>query len=232
MPRFACHRSLGWSALRLVLQSFGQAPIARSNDCLVAVSVSTTDDAHWQRPLHRSPFSTTAQRQDDAHEVVRLQRVAEIAHAQPRLQLEPEPVRHTPKREVRADARHVREGGKLLAVQPLVVGRIGHCSAVLEADIADGDVELAARVALKVSKEVEDKVQACADELHSVNATLAQGVAALDHTQDALDAARQALILTQSALAAAEAGERKARVASVCGLADPSTRLVRRSPDD
>lgn len=85
--------------------------------------------------------------------------------------------------------------------------------AVLEVKIASGDAELAARVALKVSKEVEGKVQECADDLHSVNATLAQGVAALEHTEDALAAAREALIDTQSALAAAEAGERKALLA-------------------
>ena len=91
---------------------------------------------------------------------------------------------------------------------------LASASAVLEAKIAGGDAELAARVALKVSKEVEDKVQACADDLHAVNATLAQGVAALEHTEDTLVATRQALVDAQSALAAAEMGERKALVAA------------------
>ena len=92
-------------------------------------------------------------------------------------------------------------------------------SAVLEKKIAGGDAELAARVALKVSKEVEDKVQECADDLHSVNATLAQGVAALENTELALAAAREALSDAQSALAAAEVGERKALLAARHGSA-------------
>lgn len=91
---------------------------------------------------------------------------------------------------------------------------LASAGAVLETKIAGGDPELAARVALKVSKEIEDKVQECADDLHSVNATLAQGVTALEHTEDALVAAREALIDTQSALAAAHASERKALLAA------------------
>ena len=91
---------------------------------------------------------------------------------------------------------------------------LASAGAVLEMKIAGGDAERAARIALKVSKEVEDKVQECADDLHSVNATLAQGVAALEHTEDALATAREALVDTQSALAAAEAGERKALLAA------------------
>lgn len=51
-------------------------------------------------------------------------------------------------------------------------------------------------------------------DLHSVNAALAQGVAVLEHTEDALAATREALIDAQSALAAAEAGERRAHVAA------------------
>jgi len=91
---------------------------------------------------------------------------------------------------------------------------LASASAVLKTKIAGGDAELAARVAMKVGKEVEDKVQGCADDLHLVNATLAQGVTVLEHTEDALAAAREALIDTQSALAAAEAGERRALVAA------------------
>lgn len=85
---------------------------------------------------------------------------------------------------------------------------------VLETRIAGGNPELAAQVALKVSKEVEEKVQECADDLHAVNVTLADGVAALEHTEDALAAARAALVDTQSALAAAEAAEREAWLAA------------------
>lgn len=91
---------------------------------------------------------------------------------------------------------------------------LASASAVLEATMAGGDAELAARDALKVSKEVEDKVQECADDLHSVNATLAQGVAALEHTEHALAVTRDALIDARSALASAQAGERKALLAA------------------
>ena len=87
-------------------------------------------------------------------------------------------------------------------------------SAMVKTKIAGGDAELAARVAVKVGKEVEDKVQECADDLHSVNATLAQGVTVLEHTENVLAATREALIDAQSALAAAEAGERRALVAA------------------
>lgn len=91
---------------------------------------------------------------------------------------------------------------------------LASASALLKTKIAGGDSELAARVALKVSKEVEDKVQECADDLHSVNATLAQGVAALENTEVALASAREALSDAHSALAAAEVGERKALLAA------------------
>jgi diguanylate cyclase (GGDEF)-like protein len=91
---------------------------------------------------------------------------------------------------------------------------LASAGALLETKIAGGDAELAARVALKVSKEVEDKVQECADDLHAVNATLAQGVAAIEQTEDALATARQALAETQSALAAAQTSEREALLAS------------------
>ncbi len=91
---------------------------------------------------------------------------------------------------------------------------LASASAVLEAKIAGGDAEPATHVALKVGKEVEDRVQECADDLHSVNATLAQGIASLEHTEDALATAREALIDTQSALAAAEVSERNALLAA------------------
>lgn len=86
--------------------------------------------------------------------------------------------------------------------------------AVLTTKIADGNPEIAAQVALKVSNEVEDKVQECADDLHEVNVTLADGVAALKRTEDALVVARAALVDTQSALAVAKEAERAALIAA------------------
>lgn len=91
---------------------------------------------------------------------------------------------------------------------------LASAGAVLKTNIAGGNPELAARVALKVSKEVEGKVLECADDLHAVNVTLAQGVADLEHTEHALAAAREALVETQSALANAEASEREAVLAA------------------
>lgn len=86
--------------------------------------------------------------------------------------------------------------------------------ALLETKIAEGDPEDAARVALRASKEVEDKVQECADDLDAVNLTLAQGVAALEHTEVALATAQEALFDAQSALAASEVVGREALLAS------------------
>ena len=96
---------------------------------------------------------------------------------------------------------------------------------VLQAKVAGGNPELAARVALKVSKEVEDKVQECADDLHAVNVTLAKGVAALEQTEDTLAVVQESLVATQHALAAAEAGEREALLAA---RRDPATGLPNR----
>lgn len=96
---------------------------------------------------------------------------------------------------------------------------------VLKAKVAGGNPELAARVALKVSKEVENKVQECADDLHAVNVTLAQGVAALERTENTLAAVQESLVDTQRALAAAEAGEREALLAA---RQDPATGLANR----
>ena len=102
---------------------------------------------------------------------------------------------------------------------------LASAGAELKAKIAGGNPELAAKVALKVSKEVEEKVKECADDLHTVNATLEQGVAALERTENALATAREALAATRSALSAAQDGERDARHAA---LHDPATGLPNR----
>ena len=86
--------------------------------------------------------------------------------------------------------------------------------AVLENRIAQGNPEVAAQVALKVSKEVESRVQECADDLHAVNVTLAEGLAGLEDTESALAAARKALQGTRTALAASQQGEREALLAA------------------
>ena len=80
--------------------------------------------------------------------------------------------------------------------------------------LAGGNPELAAHDALKVSKEVEGKVQECADDLHAVNVTLEDGVAALEVTERALAVTRAALVDAQSALAASEQAKQEALLAA------------------
>jgi diguanylate cyclase (GGDEF)-like protein len=91
--------------------------------------------------------------------------------------------------------------------------------AVLETKIAGGHLEVAAEVALKVSKEVEDKVNECAEDLHTVNETLAKGVTALKLTEDALAVVQGKLVATRSALVEAKEGEEKARHAAMHDVA-------------
>lgn len=100
---------------------------------------------------------------------------------------------------------------------------------VLKAKIAEGDPVRAAHVALEVSKEVENKVAECADDLHAVNATLAHGVAELAQTESALAAARVALVNTRAALAAAKEG---ARAAQFAALHDSATGMPNREHFD
>lgn len=77
--------------------------------------------------------------------------------------------------------------------------------------MASGNPALAARVALKVSKEVEDKVKEVAADLQTVNATLERGVVALERTENTLMSVREALVDSRSALVAAQEREREAR---------------------
>jgi len=86
--------------------------------------------------------------------------------------------------------------------------------ALLKTKIAEGNPEMAARAALKVSKKVEDQVKECADDLHAVNETLAHGVTALEHTENALATAQDMLAQTRSELAVAKEGEHEARHAA------------------
>lgn len=86
--------------------------------------------------------------------------------------------------------------------------------AMLRKNIDGGEPELAARGALMVSKEVENKVKECADDLHAVNATLEQGIADLERTESALAIARETLVDTRFALVASQEGEREAQFAA------------------
>ena len=91
---------------------------------------------------------------------------------------------------------------------------LAFAGAMLETNIAGGNPEVAAQDALKVSKEVESKVQECADDLHAVNVTLEDGVVALEVTEKALAVTRAALVDVQSALAASELATHEALLAA------------------
>ena len=91
---------------------------------------------------------------------------------------------------------------------------LASAGAMLETNIAGGNPELAAQDALKVSKEVESKVQECADDLHAVNVTLEDGVIALEVTEKALAVTKAALVDAQSALAASEQAKHEALLAA------------------
>ena len=98
--------------------------------------------------------------------------------------------------------------------------------ALLENRVAQGNPEVAAQDALKVSKEVENRVKECADDLDTVNATLAQGLADLADTERALAAAQEALAHTATALVSSQEGERAARLEA---SRDPATGMPNRA---
>ena len=83
---------------------------------------------------------------------------------------------------------------------------------VLKQRIAGGDAKLPAKVALKVSEKVEEKVLKASDELAHVNATLEEGVAALERTEETLVKTQAKLADTEHALVASQEGEREARL--------------------
>lgn len=84
---------------------------------------------------------------------------------------------------------------------------LANAGAMLNPKITAGIPELAAPDALKVIKEVEGKVQECADDLDSINMTLAGDVATLERTEEAVAVARTASADTRSALTASNAAE-------------------------
>jgi diguanylate cyclase (GGDEF)-like protein len=95
----------------------------------------------------------------------------------------------------------------------------------LEKKLADGTAQQAAQVALKETKKVEDKVRGCAEDLHKVNAKMAQGVTALERTEHELALSQATLADTELALVAAQEGERDARLEA---LHDSATGLPNR----
>jgi diguanylate cyclase (GGDEF)-like protein len=88
---------------------------------------------------------------------------------------------------------------------------IGTTNNIVKQTLAEGETQVAADVALSNSERVEADVRGCADDLHGVNATLARGVAALEHTEKALARSRTALAQTELELRDARKDEQAAR---------------------
>ena len=103
---------------------------------------------------------------------------------------------------------------------------IGAANALVKARIAEGATTLPAGRTLATSIDLEDKVQGCAEDLHQVNDTLAQGIDDLRQTEAELVASKKDLAETQVALAAAIEGEKNARFQA---LHDVATGLANRS---
>lgn len=82
---------------------------------------------------------------------------------------------------------------------------------IVKEQIADGTTLLSAHETLLAGTIVESKVQECADDLHEVTETLAQGIDDLAQTELALTESREVLADTQAALAVSQEEERDAR---------------------
>jgi len=82
---------------------------------------------------------------------------------------------------------------------------------IVKEKIANGTTLLSAHQTLQAGTTVEGKVQECADDLHEVTETLAQGIDDLAQTEIALTESRDLLADTQAALALSQEEERDAR---------------------
>jgi diguanylate cyclase len=82
---------------------------------------------------------------------------------------------------------------------------------IVKEQIAGGTTLLSAHETLLAGTTVESKVQECADDLHEVTVTLAQGIDDLAQTEIALTESREILADTQAALVISQEGERDAR---------------------
>ena len=96
--------------------------------------------------------------------------------------------------------------------------RVEACAEILGSAKSDvmqklvkGAAETAVGLALTNMEHVEDEVQDCADDLHAVNNTLAQGVAELVRMEAALAVSQQALAVSEAALLVAQNAEQQAR---------------------
>ncbi len=82
---------------------------------------------------------------------------------------------------------------------------------IVKEQIAGGTTVLSAHETLLAGTTVENTVQECADDLHEVTETLAQGIEDLAQTEIALTESREILADTQAALAISQEEERDAR---------------------
>ena len=105
------------------------------------------------------------------------------------------------------------------------VGELARASDLVKDKVATGAPEAAAEMALSSIVRVEGDVQVCAEDLHAVNESLAQGVADLRTTEDALVATRAALAVSKASLAESKEAENEARMEA---LHDAATGLPNR----
>ena len=96
----------------------------------------------------------------------------------------------------------------------------------IKQQISQGETSLPAHESLKEGELVGAKVQACADDLHEVTETLAEGVDNLNRVEAALAGSQEALARTESSLADAQEAERRS---SLRAMHDAATGLPNRT---
>ncbi|MDR7377459.1 diguanylate cyclase (GGDEF)-like protein [Rhodoferax ferrireducens] len=88
---------------------------------------------------------------------------------------------------------------------------LGSAKSDVMQNLVKGAADKAVGLALTNMEQVEGEVQDCADDLHDVNDTLAQGVAELARMEAALAASQQALAASEAALLVAQDAEQQAK---------------------
>ena len=108
----------------------------------------------------------------------------------------------------------------------LCADSLGSSNDIAKKKIAEGTNPMSARQSLEDNEKVQCEVQECADDLHEVTETLADGIGEMhEQTKIALAESQNALANTEAALATAKEGKRKAQLRA---LHDSTTGLPNR----